>query len=56
MPSPSLGKSSDYFGRRKVILLASAIFMIGAILCGAAQGRWTLLIGRILLGFAIGKI
>ncbi|VDN03073.1 unnamed protein product [Thelazia callipaeda] len=48
------GKSSDYFGRRKVILAASAVFITGAIICGAAFGRWTLLLGRILLGIAIG--
>ncbi|VDO29205.1 unnamed protein product [Onchocerca flexuosa] len=48
------GKSSDKFGRRKVIIAATMFFIIGAIICGAAFGRWTLLIGRIFLGFAIG--
>ncbi|VDK62980.1 unnamed protein product [Onchocerca ochengi] len=48
------GKSSDKFGRRKVIIAATMFFIIGAIVCGAAFGRWTLLIGRIFLGIAIG--
>uniref|UniRef100_A0A915PW95 Major facilitator superfamily (MFS) profile domain-containing protein n=1 Tax=Setaria digitata TaxID=48799 RepID=A0A915PW95_9BILA len=48
------GKSSDKFGRRKVIIAATVFFIAGAIICGAAFDRWTLLIGRILLGIAIG--
>uniref|UniRef100_A0A1I8E8F2 Sugar transporter n=1 Tax=Wuchereria bancrofti TaxID=6293 RepID=A0A1I8E8F2_WUCBA len=48
------GKSSDKFGRRKVIISATVFFIVGAIICGVAFGRWTLLIGRILLGIAIG--
>ncbi|KAM3728500.1 Proton myo-inositol cotransporter hmit-1.3 [Dirofilaria immitis] len=48
------GKSSDKFGRRKVIITATMFFIAGAIICGAAFGRWTLLIGRIFLGIAIG--
>ncbi|VDM44807.1 unnamed protein product [Toxocara canis] len=48
------GKSSDHFGRRMVILAASATFMAGAVLCGVAPERWTLFGGRILLGIAIG--
>ncbi|VDK28146.1 unnamed protein product [Anisakis simplex] len=37
-----------------VILIASATFTIGAVMCGAAPDRWTLFGGRILLGIAIG--
>ncbi|EFO24238.1 sugar transporter [Loa loa] len=48
------GKSSDKFGRRKVIVSATIFFIAGAIICGVAFDRWTLLIGRILLGIAIG--
>lgn len=48
------GESSDRFGRRKVILSASAIFTIGAFICGAAPNRWILLAGRVILGIAIG--
>uniref|UniRef100_A0A0R3RR09 MFS domain-containing protein n=1 Tax=Elaeophora elaphi TaxID=1147741 RepID=A0A0R3RR09_9BILA len=48
------GKSSDKFGRRKVIIAATIFFIAGAVICGAAFDRWTLLFGRILLGIAIG--
>lgn len=37
-----------------VILAASATFIVGAVLCGAAPERWTLFGGRVLLGVAIG--
>lgn len=46
--------SSDYFGRRKVILLSSAVFTVGGIVCAAAPEKITLFVGRMLLGFAIG--
>uniref|UniRef100_A0A914R1E2 Major facilitator superfamily (MFS) profile domain-containing protein n=1 Tax=Parascaris equorum TaxID=6256 RepID=A0A914R1E2_PAREQ len=37
-----------------VILAASATFIVGAVLCGAAPELWTLFSGRVLLGVAIG--
>uniref|UniRef100_A0A8R1HIQ5 MFS domain-containing protein n=1 Tax=Caenorhabditis japonica TaxID=281687 RepID=A0A8R1HIQ5_CAEJA len=48
------GASSDYLGRRKVILGASAVFTIGALVCAASVNKIMLLVGRILLGIAIG--
>ncbi|GMT31340.1 hypothetical protein PFISCL1PPCAC_22637 [Pristionchus fissidentatus] len=48
------GKTSDSFGRRPVILVASGVFFVGAIVCAAAPERYTLLVGRALLGIAIG--
>jgi MFS family permease len=37
-------------------MLASGVFMAGALVCGAAVNRYMLLAGRVLLGFAIGWI
>ncbi|CAD5233604.1 unnamed protein product [Bursaphelenchus xylophilus] len=48
------GKSSDVFGRRKMIVLSSVIFVVGALICAIGLDKWILLVGRILLGVAIG--
>ncbi|GMS78916.1 hypothetical protein PENTCL1PPCAC_1091, partial [Pristionchus entomophagus] len=48
------GKTSDMFGRRPVNLVASGVFFVGAIVCAVAPERWSLLVGRALLGVAIG--
>ncbi|KAJ1921517.1 hypothetical protein H4219_000554 [Mycoemilia scoparia] len=47
---PVYGKLSDIFGRRIVFLAALAIFIIGSILCGAAQNMTWLIIARGLAG------
>uniref|UniRef100_A0A914C3C6 Major facilitator superfamily (MFS) profile domain-containing protein n=1 Tax=Acrobeloides nanus TaxID=290746 RepID=A0A914C3C6_9BILA len=46
--------AGDHFGRRKVILLASSLFAIGAIVCGIAFDKMILLLGRILIGVGLG--
>uniref|UniRef100_A0A7E4VVT4 MFS domain-containing protein n=1 Tax=Panagrellus redivivus TaxID=6233 RepID=A0A7E4VVT4_PANRE len=48
------GQAADRFGRKRIIVISTVIFAIGAIVCAAAIDRWILLVGRILLGFAIG--
>uniref|UniRef100_A0A914EAH8 Major facilitator superfamily (MFS) profile domain-containing protein n=1 Tax=Acrobeloides nanus TaxID=290746 RepID=A0A914EAH8_9BILA len=48
------GNASDRFGRKKVILIASVIFTIGGLICAASTSKEVLLVGRVLLGFAIG--
>ncbi|VDO86245.1 unnamed protein product [Heligmosomoides polygyrus] len=45
---------SDYFGRKKVIIAATIVFTAGATICAAAWTKVVLVIGRILLGIAIG--
>jgi SP family myo-inositol transporter-like MFS transporter 13 len=49
------GKFSDMYGRRRMIIISSLIFVVGAFICGIGVNKFILLAGRILLGVAIGK-
>ncbi|MEW9676960.1 sugar porter family MFS transporter [Lentibacillus sp. L22] len=50
------GHFSDRLGRRKMILIAAVIFVIGSVLSGIAphNGRVFLIVSRIILGLAVG--
>src|SRR4051812_19781697 len=48
------GKLSDLYGRRRMIIASSFIFIVGALVCSIGISRWILLFGRVLLGIAIG--
>lgn len=48
------GSLSDRFGRRLVILVTALIFVIGALISAAASNVGMLLVGRLLIGVAIG--
>ncbi|HTQ34535.1 MAG TPA: sugar porter family MFS transporter [Stellaceae bacterium] len=48
------GFLSDRFGRRRVILAAALLFVVGALLSALAPGLTALLGGRFLVGLAIG--
>ncbi|KAG7385588.1 hypothetical protein PHYPSEUDO_001240 [Phytophthora pseudosyringae] len=45
---------NDVFGRRRVILLSSAMFTAGSVLMAAAHSFGELLVGRLVVGIAIG--
>jgi sugar porter (SP) family MFS transporter len=49
-----VGKLSDKFGRKKLLLAAAVVFTAGAIGCMFAQDYTTLLLVRVLLGAGIG--
>ncbi|CUS07474.1 unnamed protein product [Tuber aestivum] len=51
---PAWGKLSDIWGRKPVLLSAATIFLIGSILCAAAQNLGMLLAGRVLQGLGAG--
>lgn len=48
------GSLSERYGRKVIILCASVIFTIGSIVMGFAWSRHVLLIGRLVVGLAIG--
>ncbi|KAG8367909.1 hypothetical protein BUALT_Bualt16G0121800 [Buddleja alternifolia] len=48
------GRTSDIMGRRKTIILASAIFFVGAILMGFATNYAFLMVGRFVEGIGVG--
>jgi len=50
----SIGKLSDAWGRRKTILLLAVLFFLGTLVCVFAPELFTLLVGRFLLGLAVG--
>ena len=48
------GFSNDRFGRKPTMLVASVVFCVGALLLAAAQERFMLITGRLILGIGIG--
>ncbi|CAL1535161.1 unnamed protein product [Lymnaea stagnalis] len=48
------GFTCDYLGRKITIMMASIVFIAGAIVMGAAQSKEMLLVGRIIVGIGIG--
>lgn len=45
---------SEWIGRKMVIALANVVFIVGAIIQAAAQGTWTLIGGRFVVGIGVG--
>ncbi|MGO2111689.1 MAG: sugar porter family MFS transporter [Pseudoclavibacter sp.] len=48
------GRLSDAWGRRKTILLLAILFFVGSIFVVVAPGLGVLIVGRVLLGLAVG--
>jgi sugar porter (SP) family MFS transporter len=48
------GPAADRYGRRLMILLAAAVFIVGALASAAAPGVEVLVLARIVIGIAIG--
>ena len=48
------GALSDLLGRRPVLILASLVFTLGAVVMGAAVNEYMLLAGRAIVGLGIG--
>lgn len=52
--SLSSGSLTDRFGRRRLMLIISGLFIIGTLIASFANGVTAILIGRLFIGFAIG--
>lgn len=50
----SIGTLSDKYGRRKMLLISSILFIIGSLLSAFAVGFGSMAIARIILGLAVG--
>jgi MFS transporter, SP family, galactose:H+ symporter len=48
------GRFTDALGRKRAILITAAIFTVGSILCAVAGNIPLLIVGRLLVGIAIG--
>jgi EmrB/QacA subfamily drug resistance transporter len=54
--TPLWGKISDLYGRKKIFQLAIVIFLVGSVLCGAAQDMPQLIIFRAIQGIGGGGL
>lgn len=48
------GRLTDHLGRRRVLLIVSALFIIGTLLASFAASLHGIMFGRLIIGFAIG--
>jgi EmrB/QacA subfamily drug resistance transporter len=54
--TPLFGKLSDIYGRRTIMLICVAIFIIGSVACALAPTMWALIAARALQGLGGGGI
>ena len=48
------GRFSDLFGRKKILMAASFLFIMGSLVCSLAISTYYLIVGRLFIGFAVG--
>ncbi|KAF2479898.1 general substrate transporter, partial [Neohortaea acidophila] len=54
LSAPTTGIFADKYGRRSVIVIASTLFIIGALVQAVATYVWIMVVGRAVVGAAIG--
>src|SRR5262245_18706676 len=54
--TPLYGKLGDLYGRKRIFLLALVLFLVGSILCGAAQSMNQLIVFRAIQGLGAGGL
>lgn len=50
------GWMNDIFGRKKSILCADFLFMLGSIIMALAPNPWVIIVGRLFVGFGVGIV
>lgn len=53
---PIYGRLSDLYGRKPILLLGIALFLIGSVLCGLAWSMLSLVTFRVVQGFGAGAL
>src|SRR5436309_7776502 len=53
---PIYGKLADIYGRKPLFLFGSSLFLLGSVLCGAAQSMEQLIIFRAIQGLGAGAV
>ena len=54
--TPVLGRLSDYYGRRPILMLSMLGAIVGYLMLGFAQSLWVVALSRLLAGFMAGNI
>jgi MFS family permease len=54
--TPLFGKLSDIYGRRRMMLVAIGVFVLGSVACALAPSMEALIVGRVLQGVGGGGI
>ena len=53
---PLYGKIGDLYGRKKILLLAISLFLVGSTLCGLSNSMLTLVLARVFQGLGAGGL
>ena len=51
---PLSGKLTDIYGRRNGLVLSNVVFCVGTLICGLANAKWTIILGRVVAGMGGG--
>src|SRR5450432_119875 len=54
--TPIYGRLADLYGRKRVLLWATGLFLVGSILCGLATSMVLLIVYRIVQGIGAGAL
>ena len=54
LAAAAAGPLTEWLGRKPVLILASFIFTVGAVVMGVAPDKYILLLGRVIVGLGIG--